>query len=178
VGFWFRRRRRSIFDYFLDELFREFEEEIRELEREIEEMVRRGGARGPYVYGVRITIGPDGVPRIEEFGNIKRSAREGVKIMEEMEPLVDVIDHDDEVWIVADIPGVDKDKIKVKVKEDKVVIRAEDGKKYYKEIELPSKVKPETAKAKYRNGVLEVRVKKVKPEKREEEEEGMDVKVE
>ena len=179
MGFWFgRRRRRSIFDY-IDYMFREFEEEIRALEEEIAEMLRRGGAsvRGPYVYGVRITIGPDGVPRIEEFGNVKVSKGEGVKILEEMEPLVDVIDHDDEIWIVADLPGASKDKIKVKATEDKVIIRAEDGKKYYKVVELPSKVKPETAKASYKNGVLEIRIKKVKPAKEGEEEPGFEVKV-
>ena len=180
MSFWFRRKRRSIFDHFIDELIRQFEEEVRVLEEELEDLMRRGGAgiKGPYIYGVRITIGPDGVPRVEEFGNVKPTRREGVKILEEMEPLVDVIDHYDEVWIIADIPGVDKDKIKVKATEDRVVIRAENSKKYYKVVELPSKVKPETAKATYKNGVLEIKIKKVRPEREEEKEEGFDVKIE
>ncbi|BAA80959.2 small heat shock protein [Aeropyrum pernix K1] len=174
---WFRRRRKSFFDL-LEDIFREFEEEFRELEEEFEKLASRVQSRGeefgkgPYIYGVRITIGPDGVPKVEEFGNI-RMARGRPQIREEMEPLVDVIERDDEVWIVADIPGANKDKIKVRATEDKVVIKAENGKKYYKEVELPAKVDPKSAKASYRNGVLEIKLKKIKPA-----EEGTEVKVE
>lgn len=180
---WFsRRRRRSFFDIF-DELIREIEEDFaRFMEEDIEELIRRareGGAKvkGPYFYGVRITIGPDGVPRVEEFGNIKVSRSGRPIIREEIEPMVDVIEHEDEIWVVADMPGVEKDKIKIKVSPDgkKLVIRAENGKKYYKEVELPSEVDPKSAKATYKNGVLEVKLKKKSPGK---EEEGYEVKVE
>ncbi len=172
----FFRRRRSIFDIF-DDILREFEEEFERLEREIEELARASGGRriGPYYYGVRITIGPDGIPRIEEFGNIKRGPGGKPKISDTVEPLIDVIEHDDEVLIVAELPGVDKDKIKIKVKDNKVIIRADNGKKYYKEIELPAEVDPQSAKASYRNGVLEVKLKKKQPK---ESDEGVEVKVE
>lgn len=171
---WFRRRR-SIFDLF-DEIMREFEEELREIEEEFMRFVRegKGEVRGPYYYGIRVTIGPDGVPRVEEFGNIRRKAGRPV-ILEEIEPMVDVLDYDNEIIVVAELPGVDKDKIKVKVKDNKLIIKAENKKKYYKEIELPAKVKPETAKASYKNGVLEVRIQK---EKQKEDEGGVEVKVE
>ncbi|MCE4604584.1 MAG: Hsp20/alpha crystallin family protein [Aeropyrum sp.] len=175
---WFRRRRRSFFDI-IEDLFREFEEDIRSLEEELERLTTRfqaeregGEIRGPYVYGVRITIGPDGVPRVEEFGNV-RMFRGKPEIREEMEPMVDVIERDDEIWVVADIPGASKDKIKVRATEDKVLIKAENGKKYYKEVSLPAKVDPKSARASYRNGVLEVKLKKIKPA-----EEGTEVKVE
>lgn len=173
----FFRRRRSIFDLF-DEMMREFEREIMEIEEELEHMLRSGAAqiRGPYFYGIRITIGPDGVPRIEEFGNIKRGRGGKPVITEEIEPLVDVIEHEDEIWVVAELPGADKDKIKVRATEDKVIIKAEGEKKYYKVVELPSKVDPSTAKATYKNGVLEIKLKK-KGEKKEESE-GVEVKVE
>ncbi|MCE4612577.1 MAG: Hsp20/alpha crystallin family protein [Desulfurococcales archaeon] len=168
------RRRRSIFDVF-DEIMRDFEESFRLLEEEFERLMKegRGEIRGPYYYGVRVTIGPDGVPRIEEFGNIKRGRRGRPLITEEIEPLVDVIEHGDEVWVVAELPGVDKDKIKVKAQENKLVIKAENGRKYYKEVDLPAKVDPKSAKASYRNGVLEVKLKKI-----EEEGKGVDVKIE
>lgn len=172
----FFRRRRSIFDIF-DDILREFEEEFERLEREFEELAKSAGGKrfGPYYYGVRITIGPDGVPRIEEFGNIRRGPGGKPRLSDIVEPLIDVIEHDDEVLIVAELPGVDKDKIKVKATENKVVIRAENGKKYYKEISLPAEVDPKSAKASYRNGVLEVKLKKKQPSK---EEEGVEVKVE
>ena len=171
---WFRRRRR-IFDLF-DELIREFEEEMEELfEEELGRLIKSHGAfKGPYYYGVRITIGPDGTPRIEEFGNIKRGRSGRPIISEEIEPLVDVIEHDDEIWVVAELPGVKKDDIKVKVSGKKLVIKAEGERKYYKEVTLPAEVKPETAKASYRNGVLEIKLKRKEPKK----EEGVDIKIE
>ncbi len=170
----FGRRRRSIFDIF-DEILREFEREMADIEEEFERLARErpGNVLGPYYYGVRITIGPDGVPRVEEFGNIKRVGGRPV-ISEEAEPLVDVIEHDDEVIVVAELPGVDKEKIKVRATEDKLIINAENHRKYHKVVELPAKVDPNSAKASYRNGVLEVKLKK----KESKKEEGVEVKLE
>ena len=36
---------------------------------------------GPIVYGYSMTIGPDGKPRIKEFGNVKPSAIGGTSRM-------------------------------------------------------------------------------------------------
>ena len=178
MSFIWRRRFSDIFD--------EIEEMLREMERlamsmfeefETRAMQLQGrGVKGPIVYGVRITIGPDGKPIIEEFGNVKRRGRRAI-IEEKLEPLVDVIDEKDRVVVVAEIPGVEKDKIDVRVKDGKLVIKAEGkDRKYYKEIELPPGIKPETAKAKYKNGVLEVTIEKEKKE--EKEEGGLKIKVE
>ncbi len=172
------RRYRSIFDIF-DEMFRSLEEEIAAIERELAELIRSGRAeiRGPYIYGFRIVIGPDGRPIIEEFGNVRRRFGR-TEILEEREPLVDVFEDEDKITIIAELPGVDKDKIKVRIKDNKLIIKASNGQKYYKEITLPAKVKPETAKAKFKNGVLEITIEKEKPKKVEEVEEGVEVKVE
>ena len=172
----FFRRRRSIFDIF-DDILREFEREIMDLEEELASIMQRSPEiRGPYYYGIRITIGPDGVPRVEEFGNIRRGRGGKPEIREEIEPLVDVIEHDDEIWVVAELPGVEKDKIKVRATEDRLVIKAEGERKYYKVVELPARVDPKSARASYRNGVLEVKLKKLEPTKKEED--GYEVKVE
>ena len=176
MSFW-GRRRRSIFDLF-DDIMREMEEMLFGLERELDIMARNAPIeyRGPIVYGFKITIGPDGKPVIEEFGNIRRR-RGRAEISEEMEPLVDVFDYGDKVVVVAEMPGVDKDKIDVRItKDNKLIIKASNkDRKYYKEVELPPSVKPDTAKAKYKNGVLEVVIEK-KAEKKEEE--GIKVKIE
>ncbi len=160
-----RRRRKSVFDIF-DELFREIEEEFRDFVKEFErfgpsrEEIRE--LRGPFVYGFRITIGPDGIPRIEEFGNVRRKGIRPV-ISEEREPLVDVLDEGDKVRVVAEMPGVEKDKIKLTVRDRTLVIRASnEHRKYYKEVELPAEVDIKKAKATYRNGVLEVVIPKVR----------------
>jgi HSP20 family protein len=174
---WYRRRRRpfwgeDLFDE-IDKVFEDMErmvwdlmrrfsrgftpEELREIERQLE----RQGIR-PYVYGFSITIGPDGKPVIREFGNMRRERGKPV-ITEEREPLIDVFESGDEVTVIAEIPGVEKDKIDVKVSDDgrTLIISASDtNRRYYKEVELPSKVDPSSAKASYKNGVLEVKLKK------------------
>ncbi len=184
MGYPWRRR------FSLGDVFDEIEETIREMERFVSRMMEefearalrpaietRGEVRGPIVYGVRITIGPDGQPIIEEFGNVKRVGRKAI-VEETVEPLVDVIEEKDKVTVIAEVPGVDKDRIKIRVKDNKLIIKAEDkDRKYYKEIELPAEVRPETAKARYRNGILEVTFEK-KIKEKEEEEEGIEVKVE
>ena len=162
-------RKRRIFDLFdeFDELFRDLEEmlekDLEDLEEEFREVIRSSskGAGGPYYYGIRIYVGPDGVPKIERFGNIKRSGKSKVIVSEETEPMVDVIEQGDEIWIVADMPGVDKDKINIDATEDRVLITAQgENRSYRKEVELPAPVDPNSAKATYKNGVLEIKFKK------------------
>ncbi|MEM1873797.1 MAG: archaeal heat shock protein Hsp20 [Acidilobaceae archaeon] len=184
---WFPRRRRFFrdIDEFFRDFFRDMEEFLEEIEEEFERLRRRAveegreeGYRvryfGPYVYGMRITIGPDGIPRVEEFGNVRRERGRRPLISEEMEPIVDVIEREDEVRVVAELPGADKEKIDVKVVGKKVVIKASNGRKYYKEVDLEHEVDPDTAKATYKNGILEVVFKK----KKRVEEEGKRIKVE
>ncbi len=178
--------RRRISDELTD-IFEAIEEMMRDIERMAfrlmegyaPEMIRGvKEIKGPIVYGFRITIGPDGRPIIEEFGNVKRIGRRAV-IEETIEPLVDVIDEKDRIVVVAELPGIDKDKIDIRIKDNKLIIKAKDkDRKYYKEIELPAEVKPETAKAKYKNGVLEITIEKKVKEEKEEEEGGIKIKVE
>jgi len=168
------KRHRDIFDLF-DEMIREMEEEMERFEREFMRLAKEEGSKvyGPYVYGFRITIGPDGVPRIEEFGNVRNYKGKPI-ISEEREPLVDVIEKGDEIRVVAEVPGVSKDQIKVKVTGKKLVIQAQgEDRKYYKEVELPTEVDEKSAKATYNNGVLQIVLKK-----KQTEEKGTEIKVE
>jgi HSP20 family protein len=156
------------------EIFEEFDEEIRRLMKEMERLSEFGESSfrslvgRPYVWGFEIVVGPDGIPRVKEFGNIKRVGR-APKITEEVEPLVDVIEEDDKVRVVVELPGVEKDKISLKTSGRKLIIRASNHKKYYKEVELPAEVDISTAKANYRNGVLEVELRKEREEREERE---------
>lgn len=176
-----RRRRRSMFDIF-DELFRELNEELEEFMNEVWRYGPMSGSKEfsevykkPIVYGFRIEIGPDGVPRIYEFGNVKRTPRGRVSVVEEREPLVDIYEEDDKIRVVAELPGVDENKIKVRAVDDKhVVIEASNhDRKYRKELELPVEVDADSADAVYKNGVLEITFKK----KKVEEKKGKEIKI-
>jgi HSP20 family protein len=59
------------------------------------------------------------------------------------------------------MPGVNEEDIKLDLKGDILDISAKSGdRKYHKEILLPAKVKPETLVSSYKNGILEVKIKK------------------
>lgn len=127
---------------------------------------------GPFIYGYSVRIGPDGKPVIREFGNVKRkvSPVKPLEVKEAAEPLVDVISEDDQIKVIAEVPGVDKTDIKLNVVGKTLSIRAEsESRKYSKEVELPEEVDPKSAKASYKNGILEVTLSKVKKEKKGEE---------
>jgi HSP20 family protein len=119
---------------------------------------------GPFVHGYSMKIGPDGKPEIQEFGNIKKSLKGTPEVKEEREPLVDIVDTDKEIHVVAELPGVEKTDIKLHGTDDSLTISVDTPQyKYLKDIGLPSKVKVQEAKSTYKNGVLEVVLPKVEP---------------
>jgi len=124
------------------------------------EMPKASEGASPFVYGFSMSVGPEGKPVIREFGNVEPGAR-GPLVKEEREPLVDVMDNGKEVVVVTELPGVEKDEIKLESTDRTLKISVESVKRrYLKELELPHMVDPKSAKATYKNGVLEVRFAK------------------
>lgn len=95
-------------------------------------------------------------------------------------PKYDLWESDKELVLEAELPGVDKKDIKVKIDEDQVQISAEvnaeikkeDKKRgfahfernyagFYRVIPLPKRVDPDKSKAKYENGVLRITMPKL-----------------
>ena len=125
---------------------------------------------GPFVYGYSMTIGSDGKPKIREFGNVKPSTDSEscgldhpcLDVKQEREPLVDIVDRDQEMNVIVELPGVAKEAIKLHGTENKLTISVNvPDRKYFKEIDMPVKIDPKKAKTSYKNGVLEVTVPKV-----------------
>jgi HSP20 family protein len=122
---------------------------------------------GPVVYGYSMTIGPDGKPRVKEFGNVKPPHVLGPgsvakpRITSEREPLVDVITTDKEVKVTVEMPGIAKENIKLNVSENNVEVKSEDPqRKYHRIIDIPLEADIETVKSSYKNGILEIIFKK------------------
>ena len=124
---------------------------------------------GPFVYGYSVTVGPDGKPKVTEFGNFKAQTQLGkpqMDVKEEREPLTDIIEGETEVRVIIELPGVEKKDIKLSGTDKKLTISVETPeRKYFKEIELPAKVNVNKAKSTYTNGVLDITVPKKKQEK-------------
>lgn len=98
-------------------------------------------------------------------------------------PKVDVIDRDDEVVVRAEVPGIEKDELDVSVSDNAVTIKGETKREakeekgnYYRceisrgaftrTIALPDYVDTDGAKAKFKDGMLELTLPKVEKAKR------------
>lgn len=127
-------------------------------EGEIDLSHLKEGMKGVFGFSVKTAVG--GKPIVEPFGNIKKTPK-GPKVEEEREPITDVFNEKDEVVVMAEMPGVSEDVISVELKGDILEIHAAaKDRKYRKEVLLPAKVKYNTLAQVYKNGILEVRIKK------------------
>jgi HSP20 family protein len=146
------RKRKEPFD-----MFRDFDEMFNEMLREMESgNIKQGG---PFFYGFSLNQRPGEEPEVREFGNI-HPGRETVEIGER-KPLIDVFDTDDTIQIVAEMPGIEKSDVDLRVEGRHLEIHAARGdRRYHETVELPTEVDENSAKATYKNGVLEVTLKK------------------
>lgn len=164
---WFNRRRRSPFFREIDRLFEEMFKELSSAfpEEMVKERKLPDGTTikrwGPFVYGYSLSVGPNGKPFIREFGNVRPTGTGTPRLAEEREPLVDVVTSDKIVQVIAEVPGVEKDDINLLTTEDRLTISVDtDKRKYRREVDLPIKVDPQSAKASYKNGVLDITLRR------------------
>lgn len=70
---------------------------------------------------------------------------------------VSIYESDDEIRVVADLPGVEKDDIEIKCDGRRVTVSASTAHSDYEErIELPGRVDEHSASASFNNGILEI----------------------
>jgi HSP20 family protein len=115
-----------------------------------------------------MTIGPDGKPRVKEFGNVRSLGEGGAggvmtpALTAEREPLSDIITTDSDVKVTVEMPGISKQDIKINAYDSSVEVSTIETapRKYRRIIELPPEADIETAKSAYTNGILEIAFKK------------------
>jgi HSP20 family protein len=166
-------RKPSLFGGF-DSFFADMDEEMAKMMQ----MANQPGSQG-YVYGYRAYTGADGKPIIEEYSNVpgfKNSAglepaalpAEGGGGLETpsaefevIEPYHDVLIDGDKIKIIVEMPGVEKNDIKVQSQGHFVTVKAQgEDRKYAADIKTPDYVESKPQKANYKNGVLEITYKK------------------
>lgn len=149
-------------------IFEELDKEFSEAEQMLGRLFRTAREPNqtfdtlPYYYGYQITVGPDGKPRIREFGNAKPALRGMMQQSTIREPLVDTAfnEKDNTLTITAELPGITKNDIKLEISEGLVTVHAEkDDKKYHTEIPVNDEIDSDSAKATYTNGILELKLK-------------------
>jgi len=77
---------------------------------------------------------------------------------EKEEPLLDIFDEEDELIVYLELLGIKEDKLRLRVENNKLIIDA--NKDYHKEITLPAVVNTNSFTKRYKNNILEVRLKK------------------
>lgn len=79
------------------------------------------------------------------------------------EPLVDIFDEGDHITVIMESWGIEGDDIRLKVEEEKLIVfPSRDGKDYYEEYPLSARVNPRTFSQLYKNGVLQVKMMKLR----------------
>ena len=186
---WFSRRWSGGFS----DIFRGFDDMRREMQKEFEDAFKNiqdtapkdlvkeyqtpAGDKvreyGPFIYGYSMTVGPDGKPKVKEFGNVKSPFSIGTRadwftrplISSEREPLADITTTDKEVKVAVEMPGVRKENIKINVYDNslEVTTAGTENRKYHEVIKIPPETDIETATSTYKNGILEVVFKKKEP---------------
>ena len=134
-----------------------------EMERRFEEFFKR-----PFS-----SVGPTWLPRLR------------MPELEELAPSVDILEEGGDVVIKAELPGIKKEDIDVKLTDNTITISGEkkkeekvEKKDYYRmersygsftrSFGLPSEVQTDKVKAQFKDGILEIRVPKTEEAKQKE----------
>ncbi len=107
------------------------------------------------VYGFSIVKRPGEEPEIKKFGSFPETTPENAR-----RPLIDLLETEDQIHILAEMPGVEKEDIQLRITQNTLEIKTKGETKYAETIDLPSPVKPQPSKATYQNGILEILLEK------------------
>jgi HSP20 family protein len=166
---WWRRRPFDVWrdfdkEFGFDKEFEEMRRVIDRLMRSLENMPESGK---PLVYGFSVEVGPDGVPKVQQFGNVKPGIG-GTLYPGVREPYTSTMvdEEQGQLTITAEMPGVSKENIHLNVTENMASIKAEGEEvEYEKELRLSRPIDPDSARASYKNGVLDIVFKLKEPKK-------------
>jgi len=178
-------RKRRFFDEFwnfnLTDMFKSlnegFDPSLNNLDNEYSE-------NGPITFGYSMRIGPDTdyQPEVRQWGNLNDfREKKGLPPFDlfstkDLNPqipskstntdrFVDIIDEDDFLKIIVEIPGFNKENLSIEVDQNGLELSIQgkvESREINQVIQLPSKIEPKQTKTTIRNGVLEIRSKKQK----------------
>jgi HSP20 family molecular chaperone IbpA len=98
------------------------------------------------------------IPNHPSFRTPKSYAK---RKFEDQKPLIDIFRENGYITIVAEIVGFNKESLKINVKDQKITLSAKSkDRRYYKSLNLPTVVIPNAMHTKFKNGVLEIKLKK------------------
>ena len=128
----------------------EFEETRRALHRMLKDAFegKLGVFREPFIFGFTTRSR-------ESRPETARPALEGEEIRTR-DPLVDVILTESAIFLTAEMPGVTREGVRVRLEEGQLVLEGEGDRQYFTKVDLPLDADRDTLKYTYTNGVLDV----------------------
>lgn len=152
------------------DLFAEFEKEFARMQgmmgKIMEDVMKHASSpqrEQPFVYGFSMRIGKDGIPQLTPFGSAANPVTHALDATQEevREPLTDIVEGDKEIAVTVELPGVEKENVSLHVAEESLTVRVDKGpRRYRKTIHLPAKVVPSSAKATFKNSILDLTVRR------------------
>lgn len=164
-----KRRQKSPYGFFNEDIYERVLHEMQSMIEDIyfieklQKKLRLGlGFNKQLIYDPNTNVLPVWIPEIQEInsyslktGNIKS------KSFVESERLIDIIEGDEDIAVTVEIPDVEKNDIDLYITEDSLEMTVDSTLlKYRKLLKLPCDVNAKTTRATYRNGVLDVVIKK------------------
>jgi HSP20 family protein len=114
-----------------------------------------GGDQARMVFGYTLRMGSDGVSA-EPFGDVLPQNAKSAPAAPQ--PIVDIYQDGDWVIVIAELPGADPGDVVCHAETTTLLIEAEGGRRYRKDLVLPVPVRPDSLTRSLRNGILEVRL--------------------
>jgi len=136
----------------------ELNRKIKEKDAEIKKRLEEGYSPEPKIqYGIRVrTLAPERRETGYKPHKPEKPERPEMKIIE---PVVDLFDEGNTIRVIAEMPGIDEEKIALDLQGSTLVISASDKRRtYQKEVLLPCEARLE--KQRFQNGVLELTLEK------------------
>jgi HSP20 family molecular chaperone IbpA len=127
--------------------------------------VTLGGGKARMVFGYTLRIGNDGISA-EPFGNVpaetpaQRPEKRAGAAPAALQPIVEVYQDGDIVFVIAELPGADPARIVCQAEGARLSIEAAGARNYRKDLTLPVPVRPDSIVQSLQNGILEVRLTK------------------
>jgi HSP20 family molecular chaperone IbpA len=114
----------------------------------------------------KTTRNPVRHPKIVSTNSNYRPAKSYSKRgQQEPKPLIDIFQDNSNITVIAEIAGFNKDTVKIDVQNQKITLSAKSkDRRYYKSLNLPKVVIPDAMHTKFKNGVLEIKLKKAEAE--------------
>ena len=115
-----------------------------------------------FVHGFGVNIAPHGEINVPESENNGSAPLDGKHEKSEKNGFsTDIIETDEEIFVTVNIPGAEKEDINLNVTDDSLEISINTPKvRYHKIHKLPCNVKPKETIASYKNGVLDIVMKR------------------